>query len=207
MAFVAFILKAMFLSLSGVMAPGPITAVTVAHGNRSQSAGAFVAVGHGIVEFPLMILIFLGFEYFLKSPSVRSVIGFVGGAFLLFMAYGMFRSLKNMNVSSISNFKSPVAAGAVLSITSPYFLIWWATVGASLIIASQEFGLIGFAVFAVFHWMCDLVWFYFLSAVTFRSGKVFGNKFQIGIFAICGVFLIFMGGMFILDAAKLMTSS
>jgi threonine/homoserine/homoserine lactone efflux protein len=189
------------------MAPGPITAVTVAHGNRSQSAGAWVAIGHGIVEFPLMILIFLGFEYFLKSPNVRSVIGLIGGAFLIFMAYGMFRSLRNMDFSTISNFKSPVAAGAILSITSPYFLIWWATVGASLIIASEEFGLVGFIALAIFHWICDLVWFFFLSAVTFRSGKFFGNKFQIAIFAICGVFLIFMGGMFIFDAAKLMTSS
>lgn len=186
------------------MAPGPITAVTVAHGNRSPHAGAWVAVGHGIVEFPLMILIFLGFEYFLKSPDVRAAIGLIGGAFLLFMAYGMFRGLKNMNMSSMSTFKSPVAAGAILSATSPYFLIWWATVGASLIIASEEFGLIGFIALAVFHWTCDFVWFYFLSALTFKSGKFFGNKFQKGVFAVCGVFLIFMGGMFIVDAAKIM---
>lgn len=112
-----------------------------------------------------------------------------------------------MNVSTISNFKSPVAAGAILSITSPYFLIWWATVGASLIIASEEFGAAGFAAFAVAHWLCDLVWFFLLSAVTFRSGKVFGSKFQIAIFAVCGVFLVFMGGMFIFDAANLITSS
>jgi len=195
----------MLLSLSGVMAPGPITAVTVAHGNKSPHAGAWVAVGHGIIEFPLMILIFLGFEYLLKSSDVRGAIGLVGGLVLLFMAYGMFRGVKNADFSSMSTFKSPVAAGAILSATSPYFLIWWATVGASMIIASEEFGLIGFVALVVFHWTCDLVWFYFLSVLSFKSAKFFGDKFQRVVFAVCGVFLIVMGGMFIIDGAKIMT--
>ncbi|MBU1318576.1 MAG: LysE family translocator [candidate division Zixibacteria bacterium] len=195
----------MFLSLSGVMAPGPITAVTVAHGSKSPHAGAWIAVGHGIVEFPLMILIFLGFEYLLKSNEIRGAIGLVGGLFLLFIAYGMFRSVKNADLGSMSTFRSPVASGVILSATSPYFLIWWATVGASLIIASEEFGLIGFVALVAFHWTCDLVWFYFLSALSFRSAKFFGDKFQRVVFAVCGVFLILMGGMFIIDGAKIMT--
>ena len=37
------------------MAPGPVTAVTISKGNESPHAGGLVAVGHGVVEFPLMI--------------------------------------------------------------------------------------------------------------------------------------------------------
>lgn len=37
------------ISLSGVMAPGVITAATLAAGTRNPHAGALVAVGHGIV--------------------------------------------------------------------------------------------------------------------------------------------------------------
>jgi threonine/homoserine/homoserine lactone efflux protein len=103
-------------------------------------------------------------------------------------------------------FRSPVAAGAILSITSPYFLIWWATVGASLILASIEFGLIGFVLLAVFHWLCDFIWFYFLSAVSFKSRKFFGQVFQKVIFAVCGLFLIVMGVKFIVDAVKILTA-
>ncbi len=206
MIFVSFIFKAMFLSLSGVMAPGPITAVSVAEGNRSPHAGAWVAVGHGLVEFPLMIFILIGFQYLLDSSEVRGVIGIIGGLFLLFIAYGMFRSIKNAAITGAAAFRSPVAAGAVLSITSPYFLIWWATVGASLIIASMEFGTVGFVVFAIFHWLCDLVWFYFLSALSYKSGKFFGRAFQKVIFAICGCFLVFMGLKFITDALQLIAA-
>ncbi|MDY6966328.1 MAG: LysE family transporter [Halobacteriota archaeon] len=48
------------------MAPGPVTAVTIGEGSKSPHAGAFVAIGHGIVEFPLMIAIFYGFGYLLS---------------------------------------------------------------------------------------------------------------------------------------------
>jgi threonine/homoserine/homoserine lactone efflux protein len=205
LVFAAFLLKVVLLSLSGVLAPGPITAVTVAHGGRSASAGAKVAVGHGLVEFPLIVGIFLGFEYLLKTAEVRGAIGVIGGLFLLFMSYGMFRSIKNGGVTPAIGFQSPVVAGAVLSITSPYFLIWWVTVGASLIVASQEFGLIGFVAMAICHWLCDLVWYSFLSNLSFRSGKFFGNRFQQIVFAVCGVFLIIMGAKFIVDAAQLLS--
>ena len=61
MPLLTFLLEAVLVSLSGVMAPGPITAVTIGKGSDSPHAGALVAVGHGIVEFPLMIAIFYGF--------------------------------------------------------------------------------------------------------------------------------------------------
>ncbi len=200
--FVAFILNAMFLSLSGVMAPGPITAVTVAKGSRSQHAGAWIAVGHGIVEFPLMAVIFLGFEYVFTSPQAKGVIGFVGGLFLFFLAYGMFRSISRADIGGSRAFRSPVAAGAILTIANPYFLIWWATVGASLIIGAVEFGAVGVIAFAIFHWLCDLIWCYFLSALSFRGGRFFGNSFQKIIFGVCGAFLLFMGGKFVIDAVR-----
>ncbi len=205
MVFAAFILKAIFLSFSGVMAPGPLTAVTVAHGSRSQHAGVWIAIGHGIVEFPLMAVIYLGFEYVFTSPNAKAVIGLVGGFFLFFLAYSMFRSIAKADVKGAGAFRSPVAAGAILSIANPYFLIWWATVGASLIIAAVEFGAIGVIVFAIFHWLCDFVWCYFLSALSFRGGRFFGNKFQKIVFGVCGVFLIFMGGKFIVDAVGILS--
>ena len=58
---IPFLAEAVFISLSGVLAPGPLSASTVAHGNRSPHAGAVVAMGHGIVEFPLMAILVFGF--------------------------------------------------------------------------------------------------------------------------------------------------
>jgi len=185
------------------MVPGPITAVTLGKGNNSPHAGAFVAIGHGVIEFPLMISIFYGFGYLLKLSYVKVAIAFVGGLFLLFMGTGMLRSITQLEVSSRGYPHSPIIAGVLLSIGNPYFLVWWATIGAALILHSFKFGVLGFIIFMLVHWLCDFVWFYFLSALSFKGGQFFGKGFQKISFAICGVFLLLLSGKFIFDAVKM----
>lgn len=201
--FLTFIFEAVLISLSGVMAPGPITAVTIGKGNESPHAGALVALGHGIVEIPLMLFIFYGFGYLFQLYQTRVIIGFAGGAFLIFMAVGMFRSVRQVQVNSRSNVHSPITAGIFLSLGNPYFLIWWATVGTALILRSGRFGTLAFFIFAFAHWSCDFLWCYFLSTVSFKGRQFLGLRFQKIVFTICGVVLLFFGVKFIRDAAQL----
>ena len=56
---IPFLLSAIIISLSGVMAPGAVTAATIAQGTRSRWAGLLISVGHGIVEMPLIFLLML----------------------------------------------------------------------------------------------------------------------------------------------------
>lgn len=195
-----FLAGAMVVSLSGVMAPGPLVAVTVGKGSDNPHAGALVALGHGIVEFPLMIAIFFGFGYLFGLPCVKQVIGIAGGCFLLFMAAGMFRSLGGGAVAGSSYNRSPVAAGVALTAANPYFLLWWATIGATMAMQAAGFGAAGFAVFMLAHWTCDLGWSWFLSALSFRGGRFFGRAFQKAVFAVSGAALLFFGGKFLYDA-------
>ena len=44
---------------------------------------------------------------------------------------------------------SPFVAGMLMSAGNPYFLVWWATVGATLVFRAWEFGLWPFVLFAV----------------------------------------------------------
>ena len=46
------------ISLSGVMMPGPMFAMTVAKSYRSPWAGAQVALGHAVIELPLILLLY-----------------------------------------------------------------------------------------------------------------------------------------------------
>ncbi len=202
MSLLAFLVEAVLISLSGVMGPGPMTAVTVGKGSESPYAGALVAVGHGIVEFPLMVFIFYGFGYFLSQSYVKAAIALVGGLFLLVMAVGMFRDIRRAEINSTRYSGSAIAAGVLLSLGNPYFLVWWATVGATLILRSVSFGLLGFLLFAVLHWSCDLLWCSLLSAISFKGGQFLGRGFQKVVFAICGVLLLVFGAKFILDAIQ-----
>ena len=200
---VLFLVQVIIISLSGVLAPGPITAVVLGAGAKSPHAGALVAIGHGIIELPLMALIYFGLGDILSSGPVRGVIFTLGGIFLLVLGVDMLRSIKNTAAVKKTDQTKPLAAGIVLSLGNAYFLIWWATVGASLISKAVTFGLIGVLLFAVIHWLCDLVWLYLLSAVSYKGGAVLGIRFQQTVFAVCGCFLLFFGGMFLRDAVNL----
>ena len=199
MAFIIFLVEVIIVSLSGVMAPGPITAAAVGSGTKSPNAGALVAVGHGVIEFPLMLFIFFGLGYVLNSWYVKMAIFLLGGLFLLFMGGSMLRSIKHVSHISGRNTEVPLLAGILLSLGNAYFLVWWATVGATLISKAVAFGLVGFFVFGVIHWLCDFTWCYFLSAVSYKGRNILGVKFQRTVFGICGVFLLVFGVLFIRD--------
>ena len=200
---ILFLLQAVIISLTGVMAPGPITAVTVGTGTRSPNAGALVAFGHGIVEFPLMVLIYFGLGDFLRVTEVRAVVFTLGGMFLVFMGADMLRSVRKVTEFEGSSSQKPLVAGIILSMGNAYFLVWWATVGASLLSKAVVFGLAGVLSFAIVHWSCDFLWLYGLSAVSYKGGHVFGVKFQKIVFAVCGSFLVVFGGLFLFDALRI----
>ncbi|MBN2083739.1 MAG: LysE family transporter [Anaerolineales bacterium] len=200
MSLLAFLSGAFVISLSGVLAPGPVTAVTIGKGGQSPHSGAWIAIGHGIVEIPLMILLALGVGRFLADPTVKIVFGILGGLFLLYMAVGLMREAGRTAVAASSFSGSPLAAGILLSLGNPYFFVWWATVGVALIMQSWVFGLAGFLALIAVHWLCDFFWSYFLSALSFTGGKFFGKWFQRAVFAVCGVALFGFGGWFLYDA-------
>ena len=204
MPLLLFLSEAILISLSGVMAPGPITAVVVGKGSKSPRAGALVAIGHGIVEVPLMVAVFFGVGAVIEADYVRSAIGIAGGLFIIWMGIGMLHSIRQEVLVQAQRVdtRSPVMAGVLFSIGNPYFLVWWVTVGAALILRSVEFGAIGFVAFAVGHWLCDLLWDWFLSAVSFKGGQFFGNRFQQAVFALSGMLLLFFGGQLIFDTVR-----
>jgi threonine/homoserine/homoserine lactone efflux protein len=201
MSFLAFLSVAAVTSLSGVMAPGPVTAVTIGKGSRSPHAGAWVAVGHGIIEIPLMVLLALGIGQFLASSALRVLLGILGGLFLMYTAVGLLREVRREAVAFSGYAGSPLAAGVMLTLGNPYFFFWWATIGAALILQSWAFGLAGFLALCLTHWLCDFLWGYFLSAISFAGGRFFGRKFQRAVFTVCGAALLAFGVWFLYDAA------
>ena len=126
----AFILQAVFISLSGVMAPGPLSAAIVGHSHRSAHAGALGALGHGVVEFPLMALILFGFATWADAPLVGPVVGLAGGLVLLWMGITMVVSVRHglPVIAPEGTDGSAFRAGVLLTGANPYFLVWWLSV-------------------------------------------------------------------------------
>jgi len=200
----AFLLQVVGISLSGVMAPGPMTAATLVAGGRSRHAGVMMALGHGVVEFPLMALIMFGMGSFFKLNGVKIGIGLVGGLFLAFMGIQMLREARESVLMAVQGpSRGNILTGILMTGGNPYFLVWWATVGLTLATQASEYGVFAFGIFAVAHWLCDLVWLEVLSLASFKGSTFFKGKNQRWLLYICGGAMIFFAGMFLWDAGKL----
>ena len=201
MGYGAFLLSAVLISLSGVMAPGPLTVVVVGKGARSARAGAAIAVGHGIIEFPLMALLVVGLAPFFTRPSFAAWVGLAGGLVLLWMGLDLMRTLRRPAAGPAPRETSALVAGILMTAGNPYFLVWWATVGATLVLRAWGFGVWRFILFAVIHWSLDLVWYFFLSTASHRGSRLLGDRFRIGVSLVSGALLLYFGVRFVVDAA------
>ncbi|MFQ5888160.1 MAG: LysE family transporter [Candidatus Hydrothermarchaeales archaeon] len=192
-----FLAAVVFISLSGVLSPGPVFAVTIAKGRKDRNAGILISVGHGVIEFPLMILIYLGFSKFFTGEGIKTVIGIGGGLMLFYMGLEMIKVRKKMSGEGKDLPYGSVFAGFFTTTSNPYFFLWWATIGATLIVAATGFGVVGFLLFMVVHWSCDLVWYSFVSRMVNKSAYLWSGKAHEVIFGGCGLFLIGFGLWFI----------
>jgi threonine/homoserine/homoserine lactone efflux protein len=195
-----FFTSVIFISFSGVMTPGPLFAATINKALKSRIAGVLIALGHGIVEFPLMFLICFGFAPFLASTLTQKIIGFVGGLIMIYMALRMIKVERKAVEADDFAKNSALVAGIITTIANPYFLLWWATIGTSLIMDALLFGFLGFLIFAMTHWLCDLLWDRFIGVAVFKSKRFLTKKARFIIFCFCfGVFVGF-GAWFIISA-------
>ena len=202
-----FLGSVIFLSASGVMMPGPVTAVTVAKGSQRKWAGALIAIGHGIIEIPLMLLVYFGLASYMKLTGVQIGVGLAGGLMLLWMAWGMFRTRPTALDDKKDMPHSSVVAGLATTAASPYFFLWWATVGAALLVNASDFGKTGVLAFGAVHWFCDLVWLFFLSWVVFKSKRLWTPKVSAVVFGICAAVLAGFGVWFIYSGIDLAISA
>ncbi len=204
-----FLVYTIGYSLTGVMAPGAITAATIAQGGRNRWAGSWIAVGHGILEIPLIFVLLFGLGTLLQTAAARIAIGIAGGLFLLWLAIQMFRDIPRPSFDLKINRSAagPLATGFVLSATNPYFLLWWATGGIMLAQQAQGFGTTGILLFAAVHWSLDLIWLTILSLGAFHGATLLGVRNQKYLMGFCAAALVYFGAAFIIRAVRLLAQT
>ncbi len=195
-----FLISAIVISLSGVLSPGPMTVAAIQQGGRSKLTGLYIAFGHGVVEIPLIILIFLGADIILKLDWIRILIGIAGGIYLMFIGKNLLFIKNNKDVYQNNKTRSSFYSGILLSIGNPYFLLWWGTIGAGLVFSALKFGLIGLFLFSLLHWLCDVIWYGFISIASFKGTKLLGEGVYKKISILCGIAMFFYAGVFIVNS-------
>jgi threonine/homoserine/homoserine lactone efflux protein len=169
------------VAFSGAMMPGPLFSAAVAESSRRGFiAGPLLIVGHAVLEAALLVLLLVGFSSILSRNEAFVIISFLGGGILIWMAFSMFRSLPGLKMSFESIGKSHnrlILTGVVMSLSNPYWIFWWATIGLGICVRSKQFGFPGVSAFFIGHILADFLWY---SAVTFavsRGRKLFSDRF------------------------------
>ncbi len=185
-------------SLSGVMAPGPMFAVTLAKSLKSPWAGVLVSLGHAVVEVPLILLVYFGLARFFENEVVSLVLGVLGGGMIMWMGISLFRARRAMAREGKDTTYNAFMAGILMSGLNPFFLVWWVTVGSLLLMNFLDaVGTWGLSLFIIVHWLCDLVWLSLVSVVIYRTRTFWGPKIQEWVFVALALVLLYFGGQFI----------
>jgi threonine/homoserine/homoserine lactone efflux protein len=194
------LLSSFVIALSGALMPGPLLTVAIGESTRQGFwAGPLLILGHAILELLLVVALMVGLAPILQLDTVFGVIALTGAFILLWMAFGMLRSLPTLTIdlsSGTSRGSHLVLSGIVLSLANPYWSIWWATIGLGYILHSQRFGLPGVLFFFTGHILADLAWYSVVTYSVTKGRALFSDRIYRKLMGACACFLILFAGYF-----------
>ena len=199
-----FGLMVITISVSGVMAPGPLFAANVAYGTRGGwKTGIKMAGGHTIVELPLVILLGIGAISFTAFPQFREYISILGAISLFVFAGLQVRTTLRKSDSGNLPKHGPFFIGILLSALNPFFLIWWITIGFKLISdAILLYSFAGIGIMFGFHIWMDYAWLGTVGFLSSRGKKILSAKnYKIFMITLSGV-LVYFGINFLVQAVR-----
>ena len=207
-------LQIILVSVSGVLSPGPLFfANLVLSKNGGFWSGIKIAIGHTIVELPVVILYSIPLIIFTSQSVTFSIINFIsliGGISLI--AFGILfvvkiiisKNNKHNYLIDSSRIEKPVIAGMLFTGINPFFFLWWISVGIKLI--SDSIALLGYPIgiaflFLVHVWM-DYAWLGLTSYFASRGISVLRSQYHKFIILILTIPLFYYGINFTLTAIR-----
>ena len=199
---IEFAIIVIIISASGVMSPGPLFAANITYGlKQGTKAGIKIAIGHSIVELPLVILLGIGIFSLEIFPEFKTIISILGAITLFVFAFMQIKSTLKKNKKSETKLKQgPIITGVLLSALNPFFIIWWLTIGLKLISdAMAIWAFVGILIVFVLHVWMDFVWLGSTAFLISKSKKIISNtNYKIIMLALSAV-LIYFGITFLTD--------
>lgn len=205
------------LSLTGALAPGPLSAAVVMQASRRDKLhGILPMLGHAIVELGIIAGIILSVQALtLDAFTIDLLVGF-GGVVIIGFGLLALKDYKHItqeekaeiaSETSITTLMEATTQGAIVSILSPYFLLWWFGVGlanVTILVAELQVGvgtvfLAGVLIYFT-HISTDFLFGAFLTVGSDETSKraTTGdiNWVNVGI----GLFQVVLGFWFIIQA-------
>jgi threonine/homoserine/homoserine lactone efflux protein len=202
-AILTIFMSSFLIGFSGAASPGPLLAFSIKETLKSGwKAGPLIAIGHSILELFIVIGIAVGINQLFNSELIAKTISLFGGIMLIILGIQTIVSNKKVPISldaksTAGNSNTLLLQGALISLSNPYWFIWWVTIGATLIINSSNHGISGIVAMYIGHILADIIWYTAVSLILISGVKFLSNKFYQYLLLLCGIFLCFMGIYFI----------
>ena len=203
---IGVVLLSMLVAFSGAIVPGPLFVATL---NQALlvgwSAGLWLSVGHLLAELALVIAIAAGLGGVLRKPSVSRLVGIIGGLVLLYFAWGMLTSGYLTQLPEARHVRGAamsigmlIGQGALLSVTNPYWHLWWATAGIGLIAQQTgQYGPRAWSAFFIGHELGDFLWYVAVSTLVALGGNLLNPAVHRGLILTCGLGIAVLGVLFL----------
>lgn len=202
--------SAFLIAFTGAMAPGPYLTVTITRTvTRGPRSAALMLVGHALLEGLLLIGFAFGLQDILRNLHVARVLSGVGGVFLVWMGWSLIRGAIAGTVSPTAGEPQPeprlgaILHGATVSLSNPYWTLWWVTIGIKLAADGLALGPLGIACFFIGHELADVTWYGLVIAATARGKQLLTDRPYRLLIGACALFLLYLGARFFLNSLGL----
>jgi len=196
------------VGFSGAASPGPLLAYNIRETARHGFwVGPLLTTGHSILELALVTLLVVGLGRFMDNTAAFVTIAFLGSGFLLFMGWGMLRRPGQVVPPRAEREQARkdlkphrlLMGGILVSLSNPFWSLWWATAGLNFLNWAQErdLGLWGIGAFYMGHILSDYAWYGAVSLALATGRRFLTDTFYKVLILVCGLFLWAMAGYFI----------
>jgi threonine/homoserine/homoserine lactone efflux protein len=207
---IAIFTTSLIVGFSGALMPGPLLTVVISgSARRGFWEGPALVLGHAVAEVLIVAALAAGLSRLLKRNLVAGLIGLLGGIFLLWMGFDIARSawwgtvsLEQATGAEAGLQLGPIIMGIVVSVSNPYWVLWWATVGASYVALSLARGPLGLGSFYFGHVLSDLSWYSLVALLIAKGKALLSQSVYRLILLVCGFFLIVLSTYFIYSGIK-----
>jgi threonine/homoserine/homoserine lactone efflux protein len=201
-----FVVTVVVVTASGALAPGPMFFGLLIHGSKQGAKSGFsAAVGHTMVEFPLVLALALGLLAAASQPSIKFAIGLLGGVGLIgFGVLQIYETIKRKPYSAQRPKRLPASSlvlGIALTGLNPYFILWWLTIGSVLIVQALAFAaIIGVLIMYLAHVWMDYAFLTTLAHLGKKGEAIVGSRYYKLVLIAFGLILVYYGATFALGA-------
>ncbi len=189
--------------LSAGFSPGPLLALvisqTLRHGVRE---GAKAAMAPLVTDLPIILVCVLVLSPLSESRTILGFISMAGGLFVLYLAWGCFRTTR-LEAGDAGPEPRSLSQGAAVNALNPHPYLFWLTVGGPSVIKAWAASPLGAVAFVAVFSTCIVGSKVLIAVMVGRSRHLLDGKSYGYVMRVLGILLLFFAVLLFRDALDL----